>query len=117
MSLANLFNIIVLIIVVLTYIIYRVLTYIMRPMNSCIKAYAMVFFGKHKYNIVPRWNDYCKHIYYISRDHFIDRNNRLGDELIFDIIKKARSDFRNALKFCKKISFKLGKINSLHCLI
>ena len=72
------------------------------------QKYLPCFFGKHKYNIEPGWNDNCKQVYYIARDNFIDWNNsgRLRNGLIFDTMKKSRSDLK-----CIEILQKKGASN------
>ena len=60
---------------------------------------------KQKHKHVPGWNKYCKELYKISRDKFLQWRNggKFLSSTIFDEIKASRSAFKSGLKFCRNI--------------
>ena len=52
---------------------------------------------------VVGWNDHCKYLYSRARTAFLIwvKNGRVRYEDLFEHMKKSRSMFRKALKFCK----------------
>ena len=64
---------------------------------------------------VVGWNEYCRDLYSVSRQHyFIWHNNgrmRFGDDFIK--MKDSRSNFKKALNYCKNNELKIRKENVL----
>ena len=73
--------------------------------NSIVMAsdFLLISRSGKNYRCVPGWNEYCKHLYSISRDPYLgwiaSGRLRVGDS--FDEMRESRKRFKEALKFCR----------------
>lgn len=70
----------------------------------------------HRGNIVVGWNAYCKQLYEIAREKYLEWhiNGRIRNGQGFEDMKKSRTDFKNALKFCRRNELMIRKENFLN---
>ena len=68
-----------------------------------------------KDKFVIGWDSYCKNKYSIARHHYLlwHQGGKPRNGLLFDNMKLSRSDFKNALKYCRNNEMKIRKENLL----
>ena len=79
--------------------------------SDCLPCYKK-FDKKHR---VVGWNVYCKDLYSIARENYLNwhGNGKIRSGPLFENMKLSRSDFKNALKYCRDNELKIKKQNLL----